>query len=380
MQRVRDSLRASGLTVWTDEGIEAGTESWKIAIEQAIEASDCLLVILTPKVKSSRWVREEISYAEKHGKKIYAVLAEGDEKTSIPFGMTDLQFVDIRTGYEDGIQRTIRDICKHLNIIPRASDTSLKTNTNTSDKKPKFKPNYPVYKPPPIDYSILSSNSHLSWVDVYGNSFYISRYPITNKQYMDFINHRYGYHHNKWWNYSDAAIQWYRNNGKPMITSGHEDTLPVVKVSWYEAVAFCFWLSEMEEHKIMLPTEKQWRTASLLQQEDPNTNVAYPWGDVFDSEKCNFNSLGPTPVNKYANPDNPSYYPEDMSGNVWEWCYTEETKGNIPLNQANDKNKYILKGGSWRNSDIRFLRIDTIISHHPNEREDTWGFRVVRTS
>jgi len=29
MQQIRDGLRAAGLTMWTDEGIEPGTQSWK---------------------------------------------------------------------------------------------------------------------------------------------------------------------------------------------------------------------------------------------------------------------------------------------------------------------------------------------------------------
>ncbi len=118
MRRIRGDLLREGVIVWTDEGIEAGTDSWKIAIEQAIESSHCLLVILTPRVKTSKWVREEISYAEKHGKQVYAVLAEGDEKTSIPFGMTDLQFTDIRTRYENFIDVLIPALCQYVGVVP----------------------------------------------------------------------------------------------------------------------------------------------------------------------------------------------------------------------------------------------------------------------
>lgn len=117
MHRIRGDLLREGVIVWTDEGIEAGTDSWKIAIEQAIESSHCLLVILTPRVKTSKWVREEISYAEKHGKQVYAVLAEGDEKTSIPFGMTDLQFTDIRTRYENFPNLLIPVLCRYVGVV-----------------------------------------------------------------------------------------------------------------------------------------------------------------------------------------------------------------------------------------------------------------------
>ncbi|HRF95579.1 MAG TPA: toll/interleukin-1 receptor domain-containing protein, partial [Aggregatilineales bacterium] len=47
MNRVRDNLRASGLTVWTDEGLEAGTPSWTRDIDNAIRNTGCLVVLLS---------------------------------------------------------------------------------------------------------------------------------------------------------------------------------------------------------------------------------------------------------------------------------------------------------------------------------------------
>ena len=49
---------------------------------------------------------------------------------------------------------------------------------------------------------------------------------------------------------------------------------PVVGVSWYEAVAFCLWLSDVTGERIMLPTEDQWQYAA--QGDDGRT---YPWGN-----------------------------------------------------------------------------------------------------
>ncbi len=96
MYRIRDYLRAEGLEVWTDEKMEAGTRSWKQAIEQALEAAACLVVILSPSAKQSEWVREEMDYAEAHDVRIFPVLASGTERRSIPFGFITAQRVDIR--------------------------------------------------------------------------------------------------------------------------------------------------------------------------------------------------------------------------------------------------------------------------------------------
>ncbi|MBZ0283632.1 MAG: toll/interleukin-1 receptor domain-containing protein [Anaerolineae bacterium] len=103
MQRVRDDLRTAGLSVWTDEGIEPGTLSWKRAIQQAIETTTCLVAILSPAAKASEWVERELEYARVQGIPVIPMLAHGDERTSIPFDLITRQFVDIRIDYQQGI-------------------------------------------------------------------------------------------------------------------------------------------------------------------------------------------------------------------------------------------------------------------------------------
>jgi len=104
MGRVRDDLRAAGLSVWTDEGIEPGTPSWKRAIQQAIEETTCLVAILSPSAKYSEWVERELEYARVQGIPVVPMLAAGEERTAIPFDLITRQFVDIRTDYQRGIQ------------------------------------------------------------------------------------------------------------------------------------------------------------------------------------------------------------------------------------------------------------------------------------
>lgn len=97
MRRIKTSLINAGLRVWVDEtGITMGTPSWKNAIEEAIVASKCLAVILSPEASGSRWVREEISYAENHGKPVFPILIRGDKKNAVMLGLSNAQFTDIR--------------------------------------------------------------------------------------------------------------------------------------------------------------------------------------------------------------------------------------------------------------------------------------------
>ena len=72
MRQVQEVLRAAGLAVWTDEGLESGTQSWRSAIEEAIEQASALVVLLSPNAKASRWVDNEVGYAQTHEKRVFS--------------------------------------------------------------------------------------------------------------------------------------------------------------------------------------------------------------------------------------------------------------------------------------------------------------------
>lgn len=96
MSLIRENLQKAGLSVWTDEGIEPGTPFWKDAIEEAIEKSHCLVVILSPNAKKSIWVKRELDYAEMHTKRIFPVLGKGNEKNAIPFSLVGSQYIELK--------------------------------------------------------------------------------------------------------------------------------------------------------------------------------------------------------------------------------------------------------------------------------------------
>ncbi|MBI5961559.1 MAG: TIR domain-containing protein [Chloroflexi bacterium] len=118
MQRVRASLRASGLNVWTDERIPSNSPDWQETIENAIENTGCLLVLFSPSAKDSRWVRAEINYAEEQTKPIFRLLVLGDPRDSIPLSHIIAQRFDIRNGisYDPVIQDLANEIFEHLGI------------------------------------------------------------------------------------------------------------------------------------------------------------------------------------------------------------------------------------------------------------------------
>lgn len=117
MQRIREDLQANELTVWTDSGIEPGTPLWKDSIEQAIENAGCLVVILSPDSKQSQWVKRELEYAEAQAKPIYPLMARGDERSAVPFGLIGTQFIDIQSHYPSGMQNLIITVTEHLGTV-----------------------------------------------------------------------------------------------------------------------------------------------------------------------------------------------------------------------------------------------------------------------
>ncbi|RRR65525.1 MAG: hypothetical protein EI684_22895, partial [Candidatus Viridilinea halotolerans] len=94
---------------------------------------------------------------------------------------------------------------------------------------------------------------------------------------------------------------------------------PVTGISFYEAAAYCRWLSEATDHPFHLPTEAEWEKAARGPE-----GLIYPWGNTWEAGRCNSEEAGlhkPAPVGSYQAGTSP-YGVHDMAGNVWEWCAT----------------------------------------------------------
>jgi formylglycine-generating enzyme required for sulfatase activity len=202
-------------------------------------------------------------------------------------------------------------------------------------------------------------------------TFAIAKYPITNSQYHAFVEDGYG--NPKWWDFSMEGKKWREEHAKPQPTAFDGDDLPRTNVSWYDAVAFCRWLSSKTTQKISLPTEQQWLRAA---QGDDNRK--YPWGEKRPNELlCNWaKKVGhPTPVMQYPQGISP-FGVMDMSGNVWEWCLTEWGTDSTTL-QGNTGR--LLKGGCWYHELTYLFRAAERTPYAPNLAIDIIGFRIART-
>lgn len=175
---------------------------------------------------------------------------------------------------------------------------------------------------------------------------------------------------------------------------------PVVNVSWYDALAFCKWLTT-EEHKsgslaagraYRLPTDVEWSAAVGLPPEEGATpyerdlveSKTYPWGTQwppppnvanYSGEETGLDAALPgyndgyswtSPVGSFS-PNSLGLY--DMGGNASQWVMDW---------WSSKKKEKVLRGGSWFQGAIKMSLLASSRTHvAPEKNTDSYGFRVV---
>lgn len=203
------------------------------------------------------------------------------------------------------------------------------------------------------------------------DSFYIGKYPVTQRQWKEVMG----------------------EDKNPSKFLG--DNRPVENVSWYDAISFCNALSREEgfeecylvrDQEVLindeaigyrLPTESEWEFAA--RGGTLNENFTYSGGDTL-SEMAWYdeNSGGQTHAVGKKKPNGLGLF--DMSGNVWEWCW--DWKGSYPsspqtnLLGPNSGDYRVFRGGSWLNS-VYGCRVAYRNSYIPASCNNFLGFRLV---
>ena len=154
---------------------------------------------------------------------------------------------------------------------------------------------------------------------------------------------------------------------------------PVVAVSWFEAVAYCAWLTRSTGRQYRLPTEAEWERAARGGHE----GRLYPWGDEPPQNRPGYAQRwlhGPEPVGQQAPND---FGLHDICDNVHEWCsdwfdadyYARSPERDPP--GAETGTRRASRGGSWRHH-VKVSRCAARSSIPPQFQYADYGFRVAR--
>lgn len=88
---IQQQLQAAGFAVFRDViGLKPG-DVWYHKLEFELETSDVVVLVLSEKVRKSKWVHNEVSMAEEIGIPVISVLAE---KVRYPLWLRHLQMLD----------------------------------------------------------------------------------------------------------------------------------------------------------------------------------------------------------------------------------------------------------------------------------------------
>ena len=179
--------------------------------------------------------------------------------------------------------------------------------------------------------------------------FRLGRTPVTNRDYAPFL-----------------ALG--RVSEPPWWRDGRfsASALPVVGVSWDDAMEFCAWVAEGTGGTWRLPTEGEWEHAACGGLTSPATvwGAAVPPGEIPE---------GPLDAPWETGRGTPNGYGlYDMGTIVHEWCLNWRE----PLAPPPHAARRASRGGSWRHA-IRWSPPSASSSLPPAFRYSDYGFRVL---
>ncbi len=244
------------------------------------------------------------------------------------------------------------------------------------------------------------------------HSFYIGKYEVTVKEYKEFINDK-SFHEfsafredkmpappdSTWFQGHPGTQAYYQKIGKKWW--GWKDNYPMQHVTWYDAIAYCNWLSkklgyeecyyekdggiycDFTKNGFRLPTEAEWEYAARGGQKSHNYifSGSNDYTQVAWVDETTF-LTGPRPVG-IKKPNELGIY--DMTGNVWEWCYDWYSPvfyQNSPVdNPVNDRptGYKVIRGGGWHYRP-EYSTVTSRDGPKPSYTNYDYGFRLARNA
>jgi len=229
------------------------------------------------------------------------------------------------------------------------------------------------------------------------DTYYIGKHKVTNLEYAKFIKAG-GYAEPEYWKaggfeeYGRAPAHWDDAVHKGGSIPGNEN-YPVIGVSWFEAAAYCRWLSSETGWTYRLPTEAEWERAAR-----GTDQRRYAWGNEIDKSRANYDygmerkdmELKPAGAydgsirNGLQTRDNAAPCGAyDMTGNTFEWCadfygrtYYSESPTMNPRGPQTGTSR-VLRSAGYIDS-AYYQRAASRHKRGPHVKSHATGFRCVR--
>ncbi len=228
----------------------------------------------------------------------------------------------------------------------------------------------------------LARETILSWPDGHIETM-VEENSITPKQAEDWTTIRNWSEEEfeAWLSGEFSADEVYRQPRFWGDTSFNNPAQPVVGITWFEARAYCNWLSANTGQTFRLPTEVEFEAAARGKK-----GRAFPYGKQFDAVRCNtFEShiRRTTPVGIFDNATPEGAF--DLSGNAYTWTLSiyDEQQFLYPYRSDDGREDIrstgiprVLRGGSWFFSFDFARAVSRYIFIHPSDRNYFIGFRV----
>ena len=197
---------------------------------------------------------------------------------------------------------------------------------------------------------------HRVWVD----SFLLAECQASNRDYTEFC--------------AAAGRSPAANSNDPSFSHPCQ---PVVAVSWFDATAYCDWLSSFTGRHFRLPSEAEWEYAARGGLE----RKQFPWGDEPPESLPNYSSRWKTGPEQVGAGERNGYALFDIAANVHEWCsdwfdanYYSASPERNPQGPSSGIRR-ASRGGSWRHY-TKVSRCAARSSIPPEFRYADYGFRV----
>jgi formylglycine-generating enzyme required for sulfatase activity len=359
---------------WLDEKKLLGGQNWRKEIPKAVRSSDAVIVCLSnSSVNKEGYVQAEIKFsldvALEKPENIIFIIPARLENCEVPNSLGDLHWVNLFES--EGYSLLISSLKVRAKSLDIKIDGSVLKKT-TKDKKPKkpitpieLKPKSTVNKPVVRIEEKIDPLENKAAIEAQKNEFlphptqkWIEANKITLSNGMEFMcvpagkflmgsndgddsekpQHIVDIPYDYWMarfpvtNELYNAYSNFKNITHPVSKWEKKKEHPVTSIAFSMAVIYCQWLNEILKDEIpsglvlRLPTEAEWEKTAC-----GAAGRKYPWGNVFNENRCNVSSpflfpgiykSGTTSVKQYSPLGDSPYGCADMAGNVWEWTHS----------------------------------------------------------